>query len=176
MTGTAVSRVVSQAVLAVALLVAATTAWSAELYGQVVRIIDGDTLDVLVQKRPVRVRLAGIDAPERRQPFGEKARQHLADLAFQKTVRVIEHDTDHYGRTLGIVLAATSDGTTPSLNLNAAMVRAGMAWAYRHNGRPADPAMERLERSARQERIGLWSDPKAVEPWMWRRASRGIGS
>ncbi|HHK0428294.1 TPA: thermonuclease family protein [Pseudomonas aeruginosa] len=91
-----------RAAAALAVLVVASPAW-AELRGEVVRIIDGDTIDVLVDKQPVRVRLVDIDAPEKRQAFGERARQALAGMVFRRHVLVDEKDTDRYGRTLGTV-------------------------------------------------------------------------
>lgn len=153
-------------------LVVASPAW-AELRGEVVRIIDGDTIDVLVDKQPVRVRLVDIDAPEKRQAFGERARQALAGMVFRRHVLVDEKDTDRYGRTLGTVWVNMELASRPPQprNVNAAMVHQGMAWAYRFHGRAADPEMLRLEQEARGKRVGLWSDPHAVEPWKWRRES-----
>ncbi|KKX24153.1 thermonuclease family protein [Rhizobium sp. LC145] len=159
------------AALAILLVVAGPAA--AELRGEVVRIIDGDTIDVLVDKRPVRVRLVDIDAPEKRQAFGERARQALAGMVFRRAVLVDEKDTDRYGRTLGIVWVNVElPGRPPHpRNVNASMVHQGMAWAYRFHGRASDPEMLRLEQEARGKRAGLWSDPHAVEPWKWRRES-----
>ncbi|EOS1694660.1 thermonuclease family protein [Escherichia coli] len=161
-----------RAAAALAVLVIASPAW-AELRGEVVRIIDGDTIDVLVDKRPVRVRLVDIDAPEKRQAFGERARQALAGMVFRRPVLVDEKATDRYGRTLGIVWVNVElPGQRPhQRNVNASMVHQGMAWAYRFHGRAADPQMLRLEQEARGKRVGLWSDPNAVEPWKWRRES-----
>ncbi|HAX9549891.1 thermonuclease family protein [Escherichia coli] len=159
------------AALAILLVVAGPAA--AELRGEVVRIIDGDTIDVLVDKRPVRVRLVDIDAPEKRQAFGERARQALAGMVFRRPVLVDEKDTDRYGRTLGVVWVNVKlPGRPPHpRNVNASMVHQGMAWAYRFHGRASDPEMLRLEQEARGKRAGLWSDPHAVEPWKWRRES-----
>ncbi|HHM8745939.1 TPA: thermonuclease family protein [Pseudomonas aeruginosa] len=161
-----------RATLLLVLSLAAAPAW-AELRGEVVRIIDGDTIDVLVDKRPVRVRLVDIDAPEKRQAFGERARQALAGMVFRRPVLVDEKATDRYGRTLGIVWVNVElPGQRPHpRNVNASMVHQGMAWAYRFHGRAADPEMLRLEQEARGKRVGLWSDPNAVEPWKWRRES-----
>lgn len=157
-----------------AVLIVTAPAWAGELRGEVVRIIDGDTIDVLVDKRPVRVRLVDIDAPERGQAFGEKARQYLAGMVFRQPVLVIEKDTDRYGRTLGVVWANMQlPGRPPQpRNVNAAMVQAGMAWAYRFRDRPSSAEMAQLEQDARRQRLGLWSDPHAVEPWKWRRTEK----
>lgn len=108
-----------------AVLLAFTGLAHADFSGQVVAILDGDTVDVLVDQRPVRVRLAQIDAPEKRQAFGTRSRQALADLVFRKTVRVSEEGSDRYGRVIGTVYVGEVD-------VNAQMVREGMAWVYRN--------------------------------------------
>lgn len=145
---------------------ASSVAW-ADFSGEVVRILDGDTVDVLVNRKPIRVRLANIDAPEKAQAFGSRSRQAIADMVFRRTVVVIEHGQDDTPskRVLGTIMV---DGQ----NVNAAMVRQGMAWAYRYRGKPSDPGMVPLEAAARQEKIGLWADPHAQEPWQWRRDQR----
>lgn len=160
-----------RALAAFAVLIVTAPAWSGELRGEVVRIIDGDTIDVLVDKRPVRVRLVDIDAPERGQAFGEKASQYLADMVFRQPVLVIEKDTDRYGRTLGVVWANMQMPGQPR-NVNAAMVQAGMAWAYRFRDSPSSAEMAQLEQEARRQGLGLWADPHAVEPWKWRRTEK----
>lgn len=148
-------------------------AW-ADFRGEVVRILDGDTIDVLVNRQTIRVRLADIDAPESGQAFGSRARQRLADLTFRQQVQVAEKDVDRYGRTLGVVYATLQhpNGQTKLTNINAILVQEGMAWAYRYYGKPTDPHLYELEKEARRNRLGLWSDPKAQEPWKWRRASK----
>lgn len=137
-----------------------------ELRGRVVGITDGDTLTLLEGgNRQRRVRLAEIDTPERRQPYGERARQALSDLAFGKAARVAVVDTDRYGRTVGRVVAGGRD-------VNAEMVRRGAAWVYRQYSR--DPELLVLEDAARSARRGLWALPEAerVPPWEWRSARR----
>ncbi|AAZ97635.1 nuclease (SNase-like) [Thiobacillus denitrificans ATCC 25259] len=143
----------------VAVLLAASSAALADFSGTVVRIVDGDTLDVLVQNRPVRVRLAQIDAPERRQAYGTRARQALSAMVFRRVVTVSDAGADHYGRRLGTVFVA-------GMNINAAMVDRGMAWAYRQYLR--DRSLIGLEQQARAERRGLWNDPAPVTPWFFR--------
>lgn len=130
-----------------------------ELSGKVVGIADGDTLTVLVDKVGVKVRLEGIDAPERAQPFGARSREKLSELVFGKTVRVVTYGTDRYGRTLGVVFI---DGE----NVNAKMVESGLAWHYKRYS--SDAELDRLEREARREKRGLWRDQAPVEPWNWR--------
>lgn len=146
------------AVLLIAVL--APLAQATERSGQVVRILDGDTIEVLVDRTPLRVRLVAIDAPEKRQAFGERARQHLAELVFQRRVTVTETGTDRYGRTLGVVRLASG----PSAN--ALMVRDGMAWVYRRYS--TDASLLELEASARSARVGLWADAHPIPPWEFR--------
>jgi micrococcal nuclease len=90
--------------------------------GNVVGILDGDTLSVLREGKAVKVRLHGIDTPERQQPFGTRARQYTGELAFNQVVTVLVRDTDRYGRMVGEVLLP--DGRS----LNQELVRAGLAW------------------------------------------------
>lgn len=145
------------------LLAAGLMLASPELSGKVIGISDGDTLTVLVDKKPVKIRLDGIDAPESRQAFGTKARTKLSELAFGKIVRVEAKDKDDYGRTIGIVFA---DG----VNVNAEMVKAGLAWHYKRYS--MDSELDRLEREARQAKRGLWADKSPVEPWKYRIRAR----
>ena len=155
------------AALAVVTLLAAQAAASAsEIAGRVVGISDGDTLTLLDgSRREVRVRLAEIDTPERGQPYGDRARQALSDLAFGKAVRVAVVDTDRHGRTVGRVHEGAVD-------VNAEMARRGAAWVYRRYSR--DPSLLRLEEEARAARLGLWALPEAqrTPPWEWRAANR----
>ena len=155
----------------IALLVAfACLAWSAGAFadftGKVVRVLDGDTLEALKDGAAVRVRLYGIDAPEKGQAFGKRAKQYAAELVFGKTVKVREKDRDRYGRTVGEVFL--EDGR----NLSRELVRAGLAWWYRRYA-PKDAELETLERKAREARAGLWADADPVPPWEWRKGKRG---
>lgn len=143
-------------------LQAPAAADAADLSGRVVGIADGDTLTLLTaDKRQVRVRLAGIDTPERAQPYGSRARQELSELAFGKEAEVAVQDTDRYGRTVGRVQAGGVD-------VNAELVRRGAAWVYRRYNR--DPSLPALEADARAAGRGLWALPEAqrVPPWEWR--------
>lgn len=117
------------------------------------------------------IRLAEIDAPEKKQPFGERSRQALASLCFQREAVLRPTTTDRYGRTVARVECDCRDA-------NAEQVRAGMAWAYTQY--QADPAIPHLELQARRTRTGLWSDlgtaAEPMAPWEWRKARREIGS
>lgn len=144
-------------------------AWSAAAFadfsGKVVAVKDGDTLEVMKEGAAVRVRLYGIDCPEKGQAFGERAKQFASGLAFGKAVKVIEKNRDRYGRTVGEVIL--EDGRS----LNRELVRAGLAWWYRQYAKK-DAELEALEREAREAKAGLWADADPVPPWNWRRGKR----
>jgi endonuclease YncB( thermonuclease family) len=127
----------------------------------VVGISDGDTIKVRCQDQPqMAVRLAEIDAPEKAQPFGQHSKALLSMLCFRKQAEVRPSSHDRYGRTIARVSCAGTDA-------NAAMVRAGMAWAYARY--LTDPRIQAMEVVARRERSGLWADSHQVPPWEWRR-------
>jgi endonuclease YncB( thermonuclease family) len=132
----------------------------ADFAGPVIAILDGDTIDVLIDRQPVRVRLAQIDAPEKRQAFGTRSRQALSALVFRQSVTVADAGRDRYGRVLGTVYVS-------GVNVNAEMVRQGMAWVYRQYA--TDRSLFALEGEARAGRRGLWADPSPVPPWQFRR-------
>lgn len=159
-------RGVAGILLVTSLLLLAQTATAEDLTGRVVGIADGDTLTLLTeQRRQIRIRLSDIDTPERRQPFGTRARQALSGLAYGKAVRITVRDIDRYGRTVGRVYAGPQD-------INAEMVRRGAAWVYRRYS--DDPDLLRLEQAAQSQKRGLWALPEAerVPPWEWRAAER----
>ena len=133
--------------------------------GRVVGVRDGDSLVVLADRREVEIRLAEIDAPERAQPWGNRAKQALSELAFGKTVEVEVTDHDRYGRTVARVV-------TGGIDVPAEMVRRGCAWVYRQYAKRAE--LYDLERVARDGKVGLWSLPEAerIAPWEWRHARR----
>lgn len=140
----------------------------ADLSGVVVSVLDGDTVEVLVDRKPVRVRLAEIDAPERAQAFGTRSRQALAAEVFQQPVTVRTNGLDRHGRTIGTILV---DGHS----INRMMVEQGMAWAYRQY--LVDRSLLDVEAAARSGRVGLWVDPNPTAPWEWRAAKRnGLNS
>jgi endonuclease YncB( thermonuclease family) len=132
----------------------------------VVGVADGDTLTVLRDDRTTeRVRLHGIDAPERGQPFSDRARQFTATLAAGQRVRVEPTDRDRHGRLVAELVLP--DGR----QLTHAVVEAGYAWWFRRFA-PADTTLARLEAEARAARRGLWADRRPVPPWEWRAARR----
>jgi endonuclease YncB( thermonuclease family) len=149
-----------------AVMLGGPPAWGATFSGVVVAVADGDTITVLDEDRhQLHVRLAGIDAPEKRQPFGSKSREHLAALAFRQRAIVDFRKRDRYGRIVGRV---TVDGR----DLGLAQIEAGMAWHYKQfqteqsvNDRKSYAEAELQARSAR---FGLWVDETPQPPWEFR--------
>lgn len=127
---------------------------------QVIGIADGDTITLLVDKKPVKIRLANIDAPEKKQPFGQKSKQSLSDLCWGKDAQYQAQTTDRYKRTVALVYC---DGT----QVNKAQVQLGMAWVYPKYNK--DPVLPAIERAAKLTGLGLWADHAPVPPWEWRR-------
>ena len=128
------------------------------LSSKVVSIHDGDTITVLQDKRQIKVRLFGIDAPELKQPYGKKSKQFLANLIAGKVVEVEENGKDRYKRTISIVYLGNTD-------INAQMVANGYAWAYRKFSKKYTAQ----ESKAKSQRLGLWRDEEPIPPWEWRR-------
>lgn len=133
--------------------------------GRVVRLADGDTFTLLVGgNKQMKVRLYGIDAPERQQDFGNAARKKMQELTTGHTIFIEIKDTDQYGRTVGI--ARREDG----LNINEEMLRTGMAWHYKAFDK--NQKWDQLEREARSKKLGLWAQPNPTPPWQWRKSAR----
>lgn len=134
----------------------------ATINGRVVSIADGDTISVLVGREQFKVRLAGIDCPEKGQDWGTKARQVISDYIFGKDVSVRIKSRDRYGRYIGVVYLETA-------NINRAMVLTGSCHVYARYAK--DPELFRLQEIAKRERAGLWSMPedKIIAPWDFRR-------
>ncbi len=160
------------------LLLLSLAAQAKELEGEVVSIADGDTFTLLVDDVQYRVRLAGIDTPERGQPYASAARNALSDLIFRKQVRVESRKTDRYGRIIGRVWAQPRDCSRcgKTLYVSLALLTTGMAWWYRYYA-DEQPEEERgqyefAEFEAKAKRAGLWRDENALPPWEWRAANR----
>jgi micrococcal nuclease len=130
---------------------------AAAFTGQVVGVIDGDTIDVLHNGQAERIRLNGIDCPEKKQAYGKKAKQFTSTLAYGKEVTIQVLRKDRHGRTVGDVVL--TDGT----NVSRELVKAGLAWWYRQYSKDANLGI--LEEDARQAKRGLWADPNPVPPW-----------
>lgn len=132
-----------------------------EIVGKVVSIADGDTFTLLtVQKQQIKIRLYGIDCPEKTQDFGKVAKQKLAELIFGKQIRTVKKDIDRYGRTVAI--AYDEQGRC----INEEMLAAGLAWHYSKYDN--NPAWSTLEENAKNNRLGLWIQLNPTPPWEWR--------
>jgi len=165
-------RLTTWLVLLLALIGASSSSpsWADVLTGKIVELADGDTVTVLDErKQQHKIRLAGIDAPERKQPYADASRKHLASLVFGKNVEVRFHKKDRYGRLVGTVFLDGSD-------VNLRQVNAGLAWHYKAYEREQSE-QERLDYSEAEEtahrlRLGLWQEPHPVPPWDFRRARK----
>ena len=140
------------------------------LTGKVIQVSDGDTINLLVDRQTHRIRLASIDAPETAhgsarpgQPYGEASRKHLAEYVAGKTLTLICYEKDHYGREVCDVPVADTTA-------NRLQVEHGMAWANQQGGGKflRDRTLVELEQAAKHARRGLWAEPQAIAPWVWR--------
>ena len=128
------------------------------IYGRVVSIVDGDTYDILIKgNKTLRIRMEGIDAPEKGMPFYQVAKNYLGKLCFSKNVKVRVTDKDSYGRYVGFTFL--DDGT----ELSHEMIKAGYAWHYKQYN--SDPDLSGLEVRARDMKSGLWADKNQLPPW-----------
>lgn len=143
---------------------------ASDLNGRVVGVSDGDTITVLDAELVIhKIRLSGIDAPEKAQPFGERAKQQLSEWVYQSNVRVIHDKKDRYGRIVGKVMLNGED-------VNIQMIHAGLAWHYKAYENE-QPALDRVtyqlaEFNARRKATGLWGEAHPVPPWDWRASKR----
>lgn len=151
-------------------LLFSTPVWSDSLSGRVVGVSDGDSITVLdASLMQHKIRLAGIDAPEKGQPFGQASKTSLSELVYDKTVSVDWSKKDRYGRVVGKVLVN-------GLDANLEQVRRGLAWFYKEyqNELIIDDRLTYL--GAHEEAIaaknGLWVESSPIAPWDWRKAVR----
>ncbi len=137
------------------------------LIGKVVRITDGDTLVILdATQTQHKIRLAGIDAPESKQPFGQKSKERLSQSVAGQQVAVDWSKRDRYDRIIGKIIYDGKD-------VNLAQIRTGLAWWYRKYAQEQSPVDRQLyeaaEDRARADQVGLWSDKDPIPPWDWRK-------
>ena len=129
------------------------------LEGEVINVTDGDTIKILTSERQqIKVRLYGIDAPEKKQTYGTAAKLYLADLIAGRTVQIEKRGKDRYKRVLGI---AYLDGK----DVNEILVLNGYAWAFTKYSK----IYESQERQARSKGLGLWRDKNPIKPEIWRK-------
>ena len=149
--------------LAILLLLCSPLA-AGELRGKVVSIADGDTITILdAEKVQHKIRLDGIDAPEKGQAFGTKSREALGRKVHERDVRIEWEKRDRYQRIIGKVYV-------DSRLINREMVSEGMAWRYVKYSK--DPELIRAETEAREAKRGLWADKSPVAPWEWRKTEK----
>ena len=140
------------------------------LQGKVVHIADGDTITVLdANNTQHKIRLQGIDAPEKAQPFGQKSKQSLSQMVYNKQVTVEYQKKDKYGRTLGKVL---HNGTDVCLE----QIKLGMAWHYKQykSDQPKEDreTYAQAELEARTKNVGIWKDKNPTPPWEFRKQAK----
>jgi len=151
------------------------------LTGTVVGVADGDTITVLDANREQhKIRLGGIDAPEKAQPFGQRSKESLSAMVFGKEVDVQWHKHDRYQRIVGKVMVASPDcrrsPCPKTLDAGHALVTVGLAWWYAKYAKEQSTEdagrYEVAEHEARAKRAGLWADGHPVPPWEWRKGER----
>jgi micrococcal nuclease len=130
---------------------------------QVIGIADGDTMTVLVNNKSVKIRLANIDAPEKKQAFGQRSKESLSELCWGKDAQYEKQAIDRYKRTVAVV-------TCGKIGVNREQVRRGMAWVYTKYNQ--DPFQIAIQESAQEQKRGLWADTHPVPPWEFRRAAK----
>lgn len=135
---------------------------SSVLTGRVVKVTDGDTITILINNKQVKIRLNGIDTPEKGQDYSNKAREYLSDLVAGKTVKVEEIGKDQYKRVLGVVYVGR-------VNVNEKMIKAGYAWRYKYS---KDSRYLKLQNEAKRKKKGLWAGKNPVDPWQWRKVRK----
>ena len=167
------------------LLFAAVSSPSAEtLQGKVVKITDGDTVTIVDSKGfKHRIRLAGIDAPEKGQPYGGESTKNLGWLVYNKGITIEYSKHDRYGRIIGKILVDPGGDTfclliecVRKVDAGLEQIKAGMAWHYKRyqneQSKKDRKSYSSFERGARKKQVGLWSDRKHTPPWEWRRNNK----
>jgi endonuclease YncB( thermonuclease family) len=149
------------------------------LTGTVVSVTDGDTITVLdANHEQHKIRLSGIDAPEKSQPFGQRSKESMSTLVFGKEVDVLWHKHDRYQRIVGKVMAQPSDCPTcpKTLDVGLAQLTVGLAWWYQKYAKEQSPEdagqYEFAGHEARAKHVGLWADGHPIPPWDWRKGER----
>ena len=132
------------------------------IIGKVIGIQDGDSITLLLDNQEqLKVRLEGIDCPEKKQDFGNVAKQFTSDMVFSKEVYLHKTGNDRFGRVLGFIILPANT------NLNEELLKAGLAWHFvKYN---SSPRLSQLESNARSQKIGLWQMPNPIPPWDFRK-------
>ena len=135
-------------------------AWSQILQGRVIAVKDGDTIELLVGESKIKIRLYGIDCPEKAQDFGTQATAFTTKYCLQQMVTVQPHGKDKYRRLLGDVMLPGK------INFNKLLVEKGFAWRYKYS---KDKELLKLQEKAMKQKIGLWAATKPIAPWQYRK-------
>ena len=161
-------NILRKVIFAAFLLLTGSAAYAGyDCRGRVIRIADGDTITMLCEGKSVKVRIFGVDSPERAQPYGMDAREFTYGQVYGEYVELEIKDKDKYGRTVGII--RYGDGKV----LNEELLKAGFGWHYKKYSDDAEYA--RMEIEARENHRGLWQDPDPMAPWDYRHQQRNYG-
>lgn len=155
-----------KAVLSLVIILFSISINAKELMGQVIKVIDGDTITILdANKEQFKIRLSGIDAPEKSQAFGNESKQSLSEMIAGKEVKVDYNKRGRYGRIIGKVLL--------NEDINLAQVKRGLAWHYKQYEREQEVEDRALyaqeEYLAQKDKLGLWNDKTPIPPWDFRK-------
>lgn len=138
---------------------------NSDFFAKVIGVKDGDTIEVLYNKKPIVIRLEHIDCPEKKQPFGNKAKLFVSNKAFGKNVKIVTNGkTDRWKRMIGVVILENGD------NLNKLLVENGLAMHFKRYSK--DNSYDLIERKAQEEKVGLWSQKNVVKPWEYRKKKK----
>jgi micrococcal nuclease len=130
---------------------------------QVIRIIDGDTLEIQKEMKSQRVRIWGIDTPEWDQPYASQAHLATQGLLAGREVQVVPMDYDGYGRLVAMIIVNKK-------NISEELVRLGFAWVHIYYCKePICDTWQSLQERARYQRLGLWNDVRPIAPWLWKK-------
>lgn len=132
--------------------------YSQTYQGTIIRVIDGDTYVFQTTEGSITVRMQGIDAPERDQPFSEESSNFLKKY-LDKDAILKSHGLDRYGRTLGTIIIENRD-------INLLSIKGGFSWHYKEYS--TDQKYAKAEKYARRKKLGLWKLENPIPPWEWR--------
>lgn len=173
------SRSTWRTTVPILVILISTQCAAARLECTIISVADGDTLTCLTAgKKQEKIRLRGIDAPERKQPYGTRSKQNLADMAYGKTATILWDKRDRWKRIIGTVWVEPADclGCGHTLEVGRAQLASGMAWWYERYAKEQPPeeryAYQFEQTEARARSVGLWRAPLPIPPWDWRRGIR----
>jgi len=167
--------------LFILILLTPLSVWADTLQGNVVKVADGDTVTIVDERGDKhRIRLGGIDAPEKDQPYGSESTKNLEWLVYDKGVTIEYEKKDRYGRIVGKVLVNPQGDVfclaidcVRKVDAGLEQIKAGLAWHYKkyqkEQSRQDRKLYSNAEREARKQKVGLWFDDEPTTPWVWRR-------